>query len=174
MFNARSIRNKQTDLLFECTNNLEAIIAVTETWLSADIGTEFFVDILKSHYFVRADDQFRVGLGGGVLLLIPKLYEFVVFNQTANDYFECVWADLHLPAQRSPFLRVGLYYRTPSANIRLSTDSLISHVKVFCNCAVPVVIFGDFNYPEIKWEGDGVNLPPLRVGVLQFFDGTKF
>lgn len=71
--NARCIRNKVHDLFFLTTNYVDAVICVSETWLSSQISEELFSSFLKTHQLIRSD---RNEFGGGVLLLVPKVFGF--------------------------------------------------------------------------------------------------
>ncbi|MEM7402230.1 MAG: endonuclease/exonuclease/phosphatase family protein [Pseudomonadota bacterium] len=150
-FNARSIRNKVPDLLFELSSNPSSICCVTESWLQGNSDDSILSDVAKTHYIIRVDDDSRAGRGGGVLMLLPLNLQFEIIEEIANDYFEL--SGINLYSQKTHIFSLFLAYRSPSPDMLQSTLVLTDTLSRILHVSPTVTkfILGDFNYPRINW-----------------------
>ena len=94
-FNARSLKNKLTELQYLLYNVFDTVdvICITETWLSSSI-TNSMIDPL-SQFNIYRRDRITKTTGGGVCILIHKKLN-VVEVQISREFglIECVCIDI--------------------------------------------------------------------------------
>ena len=133
------------------------ILTVTETWLSADVGTSF-VGIPGFNFF-RVDSPTGVrkhGVGVYISELIPAVPVEVVVSNVLVLYLAGL--DLY----------VASVYRPPSNTVG-DNELLLAFLGDFC-FGRSILVLGDFNLPSLAWSpaglGDGYVTPLDR----QFFE----
>ena len=154
--NARSLKNKVSELQAVVQSMNLSVIAVTETWLDSTILDSA---LFETHSVFRRDRNRR---GGGVLLAISNS-----LNPTALDCsdfpstLEFVCAVLTINSER---WLCGVYYRPPTdvASLGLLEDVLNNlHLDMYAGC----ILMGDFN---INWSS--TNPCPLRSALRELAD----
>ena len=146
--NVQSIRNKFNEFSDSVDNYKPLIIGLTETWLSAEVkNTEIEIPNYEIFRCDRAD-----GIRGGSLLYIHNCFQTVACKELDDiGCDETVWRIIKLTDNDK--LLVGVVYRSPSSDT-FNNDKLF---EVFRKATsqqgvTHVMIMGDFNMPEIKWN----------------------
>ncbi len=157
-FNARSLLPKRSELHALSAEIKPDIIAVTETWLGADVPDGSFLPPGYNTAF-RVDRTDRPG--GGVIIVCRNDRKF---TQRLNlcTWRECAWIELERKSQHRRLL-IGCYYRPPSTSSTavdefiLSLELTMSHVDLL---STDVLIVGDFNAKSSTWCSlDRTNVP---------------
>ena len=150
--NARSVMNKSLDLQAYLQSNSLDMLAVTETFLSAEILDD---EVIGCGYTVHRRDRDRHG--GGVMLIVRDDIP-ATRRQDLETGCELLWVELTLTPMN---LLVGVYYNPPGPNCGSLThlrNSLATTPR-----SSPVVLVGDFNLPNIDWSSDGP-IPTVHSG----------
>ena len=142
--NARSIRNKFTDL--EALAALEEyhVIGVTESWLDTT-NRDFLAEYsLPGYSAFSCERQNR--LGGGVLLYVkaslhPTLVQKEVINNVDVAIVEI--------KNRSRKVTLALIYRPP--RVTSDIDDRLYEQIADISCHTDSIFFGDFNLPVARW-----------------------
>lgn len=150
-FNARGLNGKKHELCYEVECNDRYIFVITETFFGEQFKNSFLTTILDTHFFVRTDRSPLVGLGGGVLMLIPRFLEVFSYDSISNDYFELANATVGFKG-RKLFRIVGIY-RSPTPNKIASVNALTNFIDDLHVSTLPTILLGDFNLPDIRWSG---------------------
>lgn len=116
------------------------VIAITETWLRADIASE---EVFPSSYNVLRSD--RLTRGGGVALLLKKRPKYEPLPSFEGH--ENVWCRLFLG---NAVLLVGVIYRPPGSSVEFF-ESLDNYLTTLSKKA-RIIITGDFNLPGVDWD----------------------
>ena len=149
MINARSLRNKFSDL--EALVALEDydIIGITETWLNTDQRDYLAEYCLPGYKMFNCERVNRAG--GGVLLYIKASLHPLMKVMPKLDNVDSLIVRLKI---RSKNYLINLIYRPP-ANNAASDEKMYDQIIEMSN-AFDCVIFGDFNLPVSAW-GDTLN-----------------
>ena len=144
MINARSIRNKFSDL--EALAALEDydIIGVTETWLNTDRRDYLAEYSLPGYKMFNCERVNRAG--GGVLLYVKASLQPLMKEMPKLDNVDCVTVQLKI---RSKNFLINLIYRPPANNA--ASDKIMYDQIIEISNAFDCVIFGDFNLPVSTW-----------------------
>ena len=143
----RSIVNKVTDFnLFVDTFDPD-LVALTETWLHADLPNSLFVNTDK--YCVFRKD--RCTRGGGVCILIKRMRKLIateVILPTEYQKLEIVAIDIY--DKLSKPMRIVCVYRPPDY---CADDNvlLFSALKHLADNSARICFLGDFNLPDFNW-----------------------
>jgi len=146
MLNARSLRNKITDL-HECIDRLKPeFFFICETWFSSDITNSMIVPN-DMYHVVRFDREGKSG--GGVCALISKMYNIIPVS--TPDNVEIVAFDVVCPSCKFRFV---VCYRPPyyDPTALRYLDKLIECLDQLCNINYTIFIIGDFNMPDVCWS----------------------
>ena len=155
--NAQSLSNKYGALSALLMKGL-ACIAFTETWLASSIPDSLVLQKESVNYTIHRCD--RNGRGGGVALIVhTSISSTLVCKESVKDSHELIAVDLIV---NGDVFRIIVVYRTPKSTDELSTR-LFSSIADLTSCAHPVVITGDFNFPELKWESHDTGLITSRI-----------
>ena len=129
------------------------IIVLTETWLTANFNTaEFF----PSDYCVFRRDRYTFTTelrGGGVLIAVRKKFCSELLLSDPNLEFIAVKLKLETNIQ----ILIGVVYLPCDHNISLCRnflDSISCNLIPIMNDSMDLIIFGDFNFPELIWMMD--------------------
>ena len=145
LLNARSIKNKldefQTEIIVG--QNYPCVVGVTETWLDNSIPNNIFQ--CKNEYDVFRKD--RNLNGGGVAILSKK-------HLRATELTSEVFQDLELIAIQTKFKKeiviFACFYRSSVQQYEILPQLTLA-VEYLASKGKPLVLFGDFNLPGIKW-----------------------
>ncbi|XP_051783709.1 uncharacterized protein LOC127527823 [Erpetoichthys calabaricus] len=142
--NARSIKNKVSELeLYVAEHNYD-IIAITETWLNNKDGDECNIE---GYTFFRKDRQNRKG--GGVAVYAKQDLNVILLQLDDEPHrSEDMW--LRLENIRERGLILGVCYRPPNSDSNFNTH-LFSNIKK-ASLQGAMIVMGDFNYPNINWD----------------------
>lgn len=144
------------DELGSITNSCDAdVVALVETWLTAKVrSNEIFMGD-KTYEVYRCDREGRHG--GGTLVAVSR--NIPSFRINVVSQLESVWVCITL---KSTKLILGACYRPPDAAPTFIEDLHDVLNTVVCRYpSLPVVLLGDFNFPNIVWSSDGPTLEPF-------------
>ena len=147
--NAQSIINKRDELALVVRTNAPDIIGITESWANSKIlDSELIIEGYRMFRSDRVDTT--NGRGGGVLLyskenIVVKERQDLKYDKIGSS----VWVDVSRRGYNSNNITVGLIYRSP--NNTNENDELM-YKGIANNAKKKVLIMGDFNYPDIKWD----------------------
>ena len=145
LLNARSLKNKLDDFQSELIlgENFPFVIGVTETWLDNSIPNSIFQ--CKNQYDIFRKD--RNANGGGVAILSKK-------NLKAIELRSDTFKDLEIVAIIAKFKKepviFACFYRSSVQNHEI-LPQLTRAIEYLESKGKPLVLFGDFNLPGIKW-----------------------
>ena len=89
---------------------------------------------------------------GGILRYVSTKYKCVQCQEmsaVASDFQESMWHWVHYDKKSKAL--VGVVYRKPNST-RANDDKLMKIIEHASNLASELIIFGDFNLPEIQWD----------------------
>ena len=145
--NADSIVNKMSEFHARTANNNYDVIGIVESWATEHIRDS---ELSLEGYVLYRKDR-RNEKGGGVLLYIKDTLNSCTDEIcSAVDFGESIWCTIDLVVSK---LLIGLCYRKPTSTI-LNDDKLLDVLKIASRHQLVdhLVIFGDFNYPEIDFN----------------------
>ena len=148
-FNARSLRNKITEISHFVNFHKIHILAVCETWLS-DLDTDQSVALPGFQAPFRND---RATKGGGVCIYISTNISCTLRHDLNNPKLEILWVEISLQSKRS--LLFGCCYRPPHCDQSFYEYLEATLEKV---AGQDILLTGDFNAKHTEWySGDTVN-----------------
>lgn len=157
--NARSILNKLDSLESVLLTVDPDFLAVTETWLSNEIGD---AEIAPPNYCIVRKD--RATRGGGVAILINKRIRFT--QMPVVEGAEAVFCNLLCG---SFSIVVGCVYRSPGSD-HIAMQSLHAYMQRNVK-GKRLILLGDFNLPDINWrtmQHECLNSETLFDAMLSF------
>jgi hypothetical protein len=160
----RSIRNKFIDIQAEIVENKYDIVALTESWLNSDDGSDYLNEYRINGYTLLSKER-TDRRGGGVLLYVR--HHLGPNQKTMNviDNIDCI--SIEIKNTRNKKIIIALYYRPP--NQSADTDSkIIEQIQEIINTS-DAIILGDFNLPVKNW-GDHYNTTSGRALYEYFID----
>ncbi|KAJ3646502.1 hypothetical protein Zmor_024087 [Zophobas morio] len=126
--------------------NKPSFILVSETWLNPKLPVALIS--LSGYHLFRKDRQFS--RGGGVCIYV---YDHVMFNFTITiidtPTLNIEFLVIKL-SNRSFTLALGCIYRAPSTDFE-SDSKLFDIISNLANDYTNLLIFGDFNMPDLSW-----------------------
>jgi exonuclease III len=162
VFNARSLNNKLPDLHYLLRSQEFDVLCVTETWLHESVLNSTILDGSPYSLF-RSDRQTGHG-GGGVCIFTNNNTTKVICIPVPSKFSSlelCVVDLCHV----APGCALFVCYRPPSADSDLAAVQYLCNMRDCLGDLFPanssVIIFGDFNLPNIDWSVDncsGVDL----------------
>jgi len=171
LLNARSLKNKLTDLHSFLRSNLHDLVFVTESWLD-DSVTDGLIDPSGCYSVYRHDRRYKVG--GGVLALVAKRfhsYQVLVPRQFSLAEVECFEI-----VTSSDIFRFIVVYRPPEFN-SIGRDYMRCLYDCLCylsDTKHPVIIVGDFNLPHLDWSNRTAPGDDIHSLFLQFCNDFGF
>lgn len=143
--NCRSVVNKSLNLwnIIEIYN--ADIVIGTESWLSVDISN---AEIFRGDYAVFRRD--RGSRGGGVFICVKNCYKSLELWSDA----ECEMLAVEVQGRnvRDTWEIIGMY-RAPGENTKI-LQKLVERTRVGTSGSRQVIIGGDLNIPQVKWDGE--------------------
>ena len=144
MFNARSLRNKFTDLEILSATNEYHIIGVSESWLNTE-NRDFLAEYNLPGYQMFSCERLN-RTGGGVLLYVKASLQPTILEKEKIFNVDTIFLRLKI---RSKSMIIGLIYRPPGHNTP-SDIKLYDQLTELCN-TYDSIFFGDFNLPITSW-----------------------
>jgi len=89
--------------------------------------------------------------GGGVALDVTNELQSVECNDLNSKKCEAVVYGVRYYFNKNEFLIVGVCYRSQEADEN-ELSQLFESIRQAANFNCPLLIMGDFNYPDINWE----------------------
>ena len=143
--NAQSLRNKMAELLTVAQTLDPTVIGVTESWGDSDISDSEFS--IPGFTMFRSDRKLK-HRGGGVLLYVKNDLNPLEVRMESS-FADQIWCQVKI--SNGEALLIGVCYRSPNTvlygnNNDISLCNMIREV-----CGKPLVLMGDFNFPDIDW-----------------------
>ena len=151
--NAQSFINKREELHNIISEREPDIIGITESWCNPDILDS---EITIAGYDLFRKDRILRG-GGGVLLFIKTRYG-AILNKRMEDYNieDTLFCDITLGKKDK--LLIGIIYRSPNLHDDLNAAIFNQIQKMEDTDSSHILLFGDFNFPEINWRNETVSV----------------
>ncbi len=146
--NCRSIINKISEIGLLMTQLNPSIMALTETWLSADM--ESLVNIPGYRFIHRSR---KIGQRGGVGFLIKSDIDFYYLKdvpESTDDTFESLF--IKLPQAKNTDIILGAIYRPPGNSIPDFQKDFNSTLMHLSNSKKKVFLLGDFNINILRYN----------------------
>ncbi len=158
-FNSQSLCNKLAELQVLLISGEIDILCIVETWLT-DAYPDSLLSASGAYQVVRLD---RGSRGGGVLFLLRKGISFV--SVQVADRLEIV--SLDLVSRQGKYRLIGVYL-PPGLEIA-ALDSALAEIHRLIDVSYPVLVLGDFNFPEIMWS---MQIKPRGLAPQTFLEFT--
>lgn len=142
--NARSIKNKFSELEAIMISEGYDIVGITETWLSEEDGDEYNIEGYKLFRKDRCNRR-----GGGVALYVNENINVQEIPEIEH-FLPCEDIWVRLIGKHETGLNVGVCYRPPALD-SIVNEMLLKRITQACRGGGTIII-GDFNYPGIDWE----------------------
>ncbi len=149
--NAHSILNKIDELRLVADTEKPDIIIITESWTSERVSNAFLNIEGYRPPFRQDRRDTKKGCGGGVLIYVtddPSIKVQEIFPPGHDSFTNSVWIQVLLPNKLS-FITGGVY-RSPNSSEE-NNESLVKMLEWVCR-KKEVLIFGDFNLPNVDWD----------------------
>jgi hypothetical protein len=123
---------------------MPSIVAVTETWLSADVENSILP--MSGEYTIFRKD--RNGIGGGVALFVRNDIPSHPINTPCGDDFEAVFVKL---TTKGSTVIVAVCYKPSVGDVHLlpEFEKMLCYLDSLNEC---YVVLGDFNLPDVRWD----------------------
>ena len=146
--NARSLKNKLSELHYMLYAQGPDIIFVTETWLYEGFPDRL-LDPRDSYNILRHDRT--DGRGGGVCIFISKHLTFVPVVTKEAENLEVVAVDIIVNRAKCRFVNV---YRRPSSCPEdvVYARNLVNYLQKVSAVAWTTIVVGYLNCPTIDWS----------------------
>ena len=143
--NARSLRNKFTDLeTLALTENYD-IIGITETWINTEVRDYLAEFALPGYSIFNAERKDKVG-GGAILYVKPYLSPILITKPNINN-IDSVY--IQIKNNSHDKLTLGITYRPPAQSSEI--DAILYDQLADTFCQGDTIIFGDFYLPVTIW-----------------------
>ena len=127
------------------------IIGVTESWCDNSVLDS---EVALENYTLFRQDKLSGSNIGGVLLYIHDSLQATECKQI-NDFESCCWCEIKL--SNNEILLTGVCYRSPNSSDE-NNERFYDYLKIMdTNKYSHILMFGDFNFREIKWDEGEVN-----------------
>lgn len=161
--NARSVINKREELTSLVDNCNASIIALTETWLHSHVQDCEIFDLSRFRMF-RCDRTARQG--GGVLLATSKSLQCHHVNIQSDLEVVCACVDV---CHRK--ITIVVCYRPPSYPPTFVAELHdVLNTLTLRHPSNPIILMGDFNFPNICWDTDPPRCNPFSSQCKEFLD----
>lgn len=146
VLNARSVVNKIKPLQATLEANQLDILAITETFLDANI---LDTELSSDSYTIFWKDRNRHG--GGVMLMLKSTIP-AIRRYDLESHCELLWIEITTITTKILF---GVFYSPPSGPRDIPLDWLNLSLSGF-SPSTPIILTGDFNIPDVTWSDDGL------------------
>ncbi|XP_053914607.1 hyccin isoform X2 [Cuculus canorus] len=119
------------------------VIAITETWWD---DSHNWTTAMLGYKLFRRDREGRKG--GGVALYVKECFDTLELDY-GEDRIECLWVKIRGAQKKGDFV-IGVCYRPPSQEE--AADELFYKQLGTVSKSLPLVLVGDFNFPDVCWE----------------------
>ena len=153
LINAQSVANKRVDLHDSLQFSKPDIVGITETWLRQEDVFNLPASLSASYNVFRRDRS--SGVGGGVMLLVKACLRPILVDSFIVNKCEVLIVRL---LNDHHFI---LVYRPPNTTLDDST-CLFQRLESYISEVARVVLFGDFNLPDIDWANLTCTRPSSR------------
>ena len=145
------------------TYNPDVVIG-TESWLNDEINN---VELFRGDYITFRRD--RCSRGGGVFTCVKN--HIVCSELRTDDEFETLAVEIKSSNQTLTWEIIGIY-RAPNKDCRV-LERLVARTGCNSNSAKRSIIGGDFNLPQVDWNGkaDAKNVTQVPINYLVFENG---
>ena len=123
------------------------ILCITETWLTADINTNFInIDGYECFRQDRTNKTHARTIGGGICISVKQEYSSNIIKNLEND---TIVEDLlvNIQVRKNKSFIVGILYRPPKAN---SFRYIESNLRYMLSLNKNIYVLGDFNDDQLK------------------------
>ncbi|XP_055615151.1 uncharacterized protein LOC129761454 [Toxorhynchites rutilus septentrionalis] len=181
--NVGGINTRLNEYRLACSDGCYDIIALTETWLD---DRTFSNQVCGDNYEVfRTDrDEFNntKSSGGGVLVAVHRRLKAQLIKESGWSCVEQVWVSIKLEGRKMYLCTI---YIPPDRTRDVTLiDAHVQSVSTIASRALPadeIVVFGDFNLPNLKWQfGSGYFLyadpahSTFHAGTNALLDGYSY
>ena len=159
--NANSVVGKMNELRQRVDG--QDIIGVVETWATDNVTD---AELSIEGYTLYRQDR-KETKGGGLIIYINKNIKSSLCTDLINEeYKESLWCNVRTEVGD---ILVGLCYRSPASTSR-NNDKLLDLFRAAAKQTriKHILIFGDFNYPEINYSQQSVTAN-VNTAHAQFF-----
>ena len=140
--NARSLRNKTTDVVDYITSSNTDICIFTETWLK-DIDLVTFVALSPDGYHFESSPREEDRIGGGIGIMYRSMISIKRIH--ANQFRSFEFAEWNATIQNQ-VLKLIAVYRPPSCPVGLFFDEFSIYLESIIPTTERLLISGDFNF----------------------------
>ncbi|XP_019622026.1 PREDICTED: uncharacterized protein LOC109468213 [Branchiostoma belcheri] len=154
--NIDQLPNKRDDLMLAITTEEPDVIILTEAIPKAQrlpLGAaRITIPGFTAHTNFNPDQENLGALGKrGIVIYTADHIDATEVSYNDIEFQEHLWVQVRL--HRQDKLIIGGIYRSPSSDLRLSTEHLANLLQVVVGTRpTHLLIAGDFNYPEIDWK----------------------
>ena len=145
--NARSLRNKFSDLESLALTEDYDIIGITETWINTEVR-DYLAEYALQGYSLFNNER-KDKTGGGVLMYVKTILGPTLITNTEIKNIDSVYVQIKTKSHDK--LTLALTYRPPAQSS--VTDAKLYDQIADISCQGDAVFFGDFNLPVTKWGG---------------------
>ena len=151
--NADQLINKIDNLLLIIAHESPELIAITEVIPKAQIHPLSTATLAIPGYelFLNFDPhQSNYDRKRGIVIYVASRLEVTEVEVYCKET-EHIWIEVIL--EHNECLLVGCVYRSPSADMSVTTNELCQTLRTVAASASPrMVVMGDFNYRDIDWD----------------------
>ncbi|MES9880231.1 MAG: reverse transcriptase domain-containing protein [Sedimenticola sp.] len=146
--NAQSILNKVSEFSATIDSLKPYIIGITESWLKPDIND---AEVKLNGYEMFRCDREATNGGGSLLYINNKFSSSPCEGMNSVGFEDSIWRTVNVNSKVN--ILVGVVYRSPSSSAQNDSEllRLLQQTKS-CQNVSHVLIMGDFNLPQIKWQ----------------------
>ena len=172
--NCDQFPSKLDDLLMFISGNEPDIILLNEVIPKAQVMplSLSLITIPRYSLFSNFDPSTpnlgSAGKRGIIIFVSDKLYVSDITIAPESSGCEHLWIRLKLCGSDS--LLIGCIYRSPSSDMRCSTETVCDILQKAATNDSHLLICGDFNYSNIKWSSDQAS--STCCGISQLFLDT--
>lgn len=162
--NIRSFLPKRELISNVISSSRSNILILTETWLNSNVSdAEVLTDLPEFNVYRNDRKNSR---RGGVLVAIHRGISCSIAHVTSD--MESLWLIIRTPPVT---VLLGVCYRPPQSNpnfCRHLNDTINHLVVKYPNARI--LLFGDFNYPDIDWQSLGTSSLTCNTEAKNFID----
>ncbi|KAJ8958616.1 hypothetical protein NQ318_016338, partial [Aromia moschata] len=142
--NLASLVSKFQEFMLIINNLKPTIILISETWLKPIIPDSI---INIPNYTIFRKDR-TLSRGGGVCIYRKEKIEVEVLEHLDSSPIESLWLNIKWSELE---LNIACVYRPP--NLASEDDVALLNLLIDASSSLKnLIIFGDFNYPELNWD----------------------